>query len=94
MAEITKEKWEENGFEAIVSKNGEFWINERHLKQKMGHSNLPVVTNKYDSMYKKSRSELADEAKYRRCRNFIHNDLAKKSEKTLRTPDLNAFRRG
>ena len=50
MADITKEKWEENGFEAIVSKNGEFWINERHLKQKMGHSNLPVVTNKYDSM--------------------------------------------
>ena len=39
-----------NGIEVIVSKNGELWINERYLEQKMGHSSLPVVTNKYDSM--------------------------------------------
>ena len=75
MVDIAKEKWEENDFKGIVSKNGEFWINERHLQQKMGHSNLSVVTNKYDPMYKKPRSELVEEPKYRRCRNFIHNGL-------------------
>ena len=42
-----------NGIEAIARKNCELWINEKHLEQRMGHSNLPVVTNKYDPMYKK-----------------------------------------
>ena len=42
-----------NDIEAIVSKNGELWVNERYLEQKMGHSHSPVVTNKYDTMCKK-----------------------------------------
>ena len=29
----------------------------------MGHSNLPVVTNKYNQKYKKCRFDLVDESK-------------------------------
>ena len=61
---------EKNGTEAIVSKNGELWINDYNLEQKMGHLNLPVVTNKYDLMYKKCRFKLVDEPTYRPCRIF------------------------
>ena len=46
-----------NGIEAIVCKNGELWINERHLQQKMRRSNLPVVINKYDPMGKNCKPE-------------------------------------
>ena len=45
-------------------------------------------------MYKKSRSELADEPKHRPYRNFIRNDLAEQLLKTLKTLDMNALRRG
>ena len=83
-----------NGIEAIARKNCELWINEKHLEQRMGHSNLPVVTNKYDPMYKKCRFELVDEPKYRPCRSFIYNDLAKILVATLKVPNINALRRG
>ena len=61
MVDITKDKLEENDIEAIVDKNGELWINENHLEQEMGHSNLRVGTSKYHPMYKKSRFETVDE---------------------------------
>ena len=48
---ITKEKWKENDVEVIADKNGELWLNEKHTESKIGHSNLPVATNKYDPMY-------------------------------------------
>ena len=34
MVDITKEKWEENDIEAIIDKNGELWINEKHPEKK------------------------------------------------------------
>ena len=94
MADIIKETWGKNGIEAIVSKNGELWINEKHVEQSMGHSNLPVVTSRYDPMYKKCRFQLVNEPKYRPCRSLIHNDLAKQLVKTLKVPNINALRRG
>ena len=94
MVNITKETSEENDIEAIVHKNGELWLNEKHLEQKMRHSNLPFVTNKYDPIYKKCRFELVEEPKYRSCRRFIRNDLAEQLVKTLKTPNVNALRRG
>ena len=60
----------------------------------MIHSNLPVATNKYDPMYKKQRFELVDKPKYHPSRKLIHNDLAEKLVKTLKTDKINALRRG
>ena len=40
-----------------------FWLNEKHIETKKGYSNLPVPTNKYDSVYTKHRSELVNEPK-------------------------------
>ena len=58
MVNITKETREENDIEVIVDKYGDLWLNKKHLEKKMGHSNLPVATNKYDPMYKKCGSKL------------------------------------
>ena len=35
---------------------------QKHVEEKLGHKNLPVITNKYDS-YKKHRYELVDKPK-------------------------------
>ena len=53
-----------------------FWLKGKLIETKIGHSNLPVVTNKYDPEYKKKRFELVDEPKYQPYRRFMHNDLA------------------
>ena len=29
------------------------WVNEKHVEEKSGHKSLPVITNKYDPVYKK-----------------------------------------
>ena len=50
----------------------------------MGHSNLPVATEKYEPMYKKCRFELVNESKYKPCRNFIRNDLAEQLVRLLK----------
>ena len=35
---------------------------QKHVEEKLGHKNLPVITNKYDS-YEKHRYELVDKPK-------------------------------
>ena len=60
----------------------------------MGHSNLPVATNKYDPMYKKCRFELVNESEYHPSRRFIRNDLAEQLVKTFKTPNIKALIRG
>ena len=64
-----------------------FWVNEKHIK-KIGHSNLPVVSNKYDPKYKKHRFGLVDEPKYQPFGRFIRTDLAEKILKTLRADKM------
>ena len=52
MTIISKIAWKNNGVEVIddIGVNSIcFWLNEKHIETKIGHSNLPVVTNKYDS---------------------------------------------
>ena len=39
---------------------------------------MPVVTNKYDKIYKKRRYELVDKTIKQSNRRFLHNDLALK----------------
>ena len=47
---ITKETWENNGIEVIVDSVNALWLNEKNIEEKLGHKNLPVVTNKYDKI--------------------------------------------
>ena len=35
-----------NGVEVVVDKNDTRWLNEKHIEEKLGHANLPVVTRK------------------------------------------------
>ena len=62
----------------IVVNTGTLWLNEKHVEQKLGHKNLPVITNKYDPVYKKHRYELVDKPKKQPNRRFLRSDLALK----------------
>ena len=62
MIDISK-KHESNGIEVIVDGIDTLWLNEKYIEEKLYHKNLPVITNKYDPVYKKHRYELADKPK-------------------------------
>ena len=51
LVNINKETYENKNIEAIVDGNGTLWLNEKHIEGKLGHKNLPFITNKYDQMY-------------------------------------------
>ena len=36
----------------------------KETEEKLGHKNLPAITNKYNQEYKKCRHELVNEPKY------------------------------
>ena len=63
MVDIGKETYENNNKEVIVDGIGTLWLNEKHIEEKLGHKNLPVITNKYDQVYKKHRHELVKATK-------------------------------
>ena len=73
MADISKETYENNDIEVIVDGAGTLWLNEEYAEEKLGHKNLPVITNKYGPVYKKHRYELVDKQPKRR---FLRSDLA------------------
>ena len=78
MAIISKISWKNIDVEVIndIDVNSiYFWLNEKHVETKIGHSNLTDVINKYDLNYKKCRFKLVDEPKYQPFRRFIRNDL-------------------
>ena len=56
MVNIDKETYENNNIEAIVDGIGKLWLNEKHIEEKLGHKNLPVITNKYDQVYEKAQT--------------------------------------
>ena len=72
MVFITKNTWKNNGIEVIVVNNVK-WLNEKHLENNLGHSNLSMLT--YADCFEKQRCELID-SKYQLCRRFIREDLA------------------
>ena len=55
MFNITNETLENNGIEVIVDSVNALWLNEKNIGEKIGHKNLPVISNRYDKIYKKSR---------------------------------------
>ena len=57
MFNITKETLENNGIEVIVDSVNALWLNEKNIDEKLGHKNLPAISNKYNKIYKKCRYE-------------------------------------
>ena len=55
MINITKKTVENNGIRVIVDSVNTLWPNEKNIEEKLDHKNLPVVTSKYDKIYKKRR---------------------------------------
>ena len=74
---------------SVNSKNdiGMLQLNEKHVEEKLGHENLPVIKNKYDSVFKKRRHELADKPKKQPNRRFLRSDLALKLIMDCRTDE-------
>ena len=64
MVNINKDTSKNNDIETIVDSIGKLWVNEKNIAEKLGHKNLPAITNKYDQEYEKCRYELANEPKY------------------------------
>ena len=87
MVDISKETCENNDIEVIVDGIGTLWLNEKHIEEKLGHKNLPVITNKYDPVYKKHRYELVDKPKKQPNKRFLHSDLALKVIMDCRTDE-------
>ena len=71
MVDISKKTYENNGKEVIVDGISMLWLNEKHIEEKLGHKNLPVITNKYDQVYKRHRPELINEPKKQPNRRFL-----------------------
>ena len=87
MVNIDKETYENNKIEAIVDGNNTLWLNEKHIKEKLGHRNLPAITNKYDQMYKKHKHELVNNPEKQSNRRFLRSDLALKIIMNCRTDE-------
>ena len=85
---FTKEAFENNGIEVIKT----LWLNEKHIEEKLGHKNLPVISNKYGKIYKKHRHELVDEPIEQPNRRFLHIDLALKIIMGCRTDESCSFK--
>ena len=93
MINITKETLENNGIEVIVDGVNTLWLNEKNIEEKLGHKNLPVVTNKYEKIYKKRRYELVDKPIKQSNRRFLDNDLALKIIMDCRTDKSSSLKK-
>ena len=78
MVNITKKALGNNDIEVIVDSVNALWLNEKNIEEKLGHKSLPVTTNKYDKIYKKSKYELVDKPIKQPNRRYLHVDLALK----------------
>ena len=87
MVDISKKTYENNDAEVIVDGIGTFWLNQKHIEEKIGHENLPVIINQHDPLYKKHRYELVDKLKKQPNRRFLHSYLALKVIMDCRTDE-------
>ena len=90
MVNITKETLD---IEVIVDSVNALWLNENNIEEKLGHKNVPVVTNKYDKIYKKSRYELVHKPIKHPNRRFLHINLALKIIMDCRTDKSYNFKK-
>ena len=93
MVNIDKETYENNDIQAIVDGNNTLWLNEKNIEEKLGHKNLPGITNKHGQMYKKHRYELVNNPKKQSNRRFLLSDLALKIIMNCRTDESCNFKR-
>ena len=91
MVNITKETLENNDIEVIVDSVNALWLNKKNIEEKLGHKNLPVVTNKYNKIYKKSRYALVNKPIKQPDRKFLHINLVLKIIKDCRTDKSCSF---
>ena len=70
MVDINKKTYENNDIEVIVNGIAILWLNEKDVKGTLGHKNLPVITYKYDPVYKKHKYELVDKPKSKQTEDF------------------------
>ena len=87
MVNINKETYENNNIEGIIDSIGTLWLKEKHIEQKLGHKNLPAISNKYEQMYKRHRHELVNEPKKQPNRIFLRSDLPLKIIMNCRTDE-------
>ena len=87
MVNINKETYENNNIEGIIDSIGTLWLKKKHIEQKLGHKNLPGISNKYEQMYKRHRHELVNEPKKQPNRIFLRSDLALKIIMNCRTDE-------
>ena len=76
MYNITKKTLEKKGIEVIVDSADALWLNEKNIEKKLGHKNLPAITNKYNKIYRKCRYELVNKPIKQSNRIFLHINLA------------------
>ena len=74
-----------NGIEVIVDSVNALWLNEKNIEEKLGHKNLPVISNKYDKIHKKRRCDLVNKPIKQPDRRFLHINLALKKIMGCRT---------
>ena len=75
--------YENNDIEVIVDNNGTLWVNEKHIEEKLGHKNLPAITNIYDPVYKKHKYALVNQPNKQRNRSFLRNDVINIKEQSV-----------
>ena len=91
MFNTTKKTLENNSIEVIAGSGNALWLNEKNIEEKLGHKNLPVVTNKSDKIYKKSRYELVNKPIKQPNRKFLHINLVLKIIMDCRTDKSCSF---
>ena len=84
---ILAKTYDNNNIEVIVDGIGTLWLNEKHIEEKLGHKNLPVITNKYDPVYKRHRYELVNRPKKQPNRRFLCSYLTLKVIMDCRTDE-------
>ena len=57
----------------------------KNTEEKLDHKNLPVISNKYDKIYKNRRYELINKPIKQSDRRFLNDDLALKIIMDCRT---------
>ena len=89
MFNITKETLENNDIEVIVDSVNALWLNEKNIEEKLGHKNLPAISN--NKIYKKCRYELVNKPIKQSDRRFLHIDLTLKIIMDCRTDKSCSF---
>ena len=71
---ISTDTRQKNGVEVVIFEDKK-WLNEKHIKTELDHSNLATITLKYPKYLRKERQELQNCGKYQPCRKILREDF-------------------